>query len=96
MLHLIFQAQLDHATLERTEPGDSIIFLENAFLRLLKNNPQAGEITKLLSGRNCYVLAAEIEIRGIQTTELISTVSVIDYTDWVNLTVEHHLIQSWT
>jgi sulfur relay protein TusB/DsrH len=42
------------------------------------------------------VLADDLAIRGITAEELIGGIEIIDYRKMVALTVEHHLIQTWS
>ena len=95
MLHLIYQSPLETATLQRTACGDSLLFLENALFRLLKTSSQASEIEKISHTHPLFVLDNEIEIRGIDSSELVAGIKIIDYQGFVNLTVEHPLIQTW-
>jgi sulfur relay protein TusB/DsrH len=42
------------------------------------------------------VLADDIKVRGISASELVKGIEVIDYSEWVDLTVKNPIIQSWT
>lgn len=96
MLHLIFQSPIDNAILERIDSGDDVVFLENAVLRILKKGSLCGVLMQLLTVNRLYVLADDIETRGIGTAELVSGIEVIDYAELVNLTVKNPVIQSWS
>jgi tRNA 2-thiouridine synthesizing protein B len=96
MLHLIFQFYAETPILERINAGDGVVFLDNAVLRLLKNGNLANRLTQLLSNHRFYVLADDLAIRGITAEELIGGIEIIDYRKMVALTVEHHLIQTWS
>lgn len=95
MLHLIYQSPLESATLQRIACGDSLLFMENALFRLLKTGSQALELKKIVSTHSLFVLQDEIEIRGIECSELITGIKIINYEGFVNLTLEHALIQTW-
>lgn len=96
MLHLVFQLSEDTPILERTDPDDAVVFLDNAVLRLLKNGNLANRLTLLLPNHRFYALADDLAIRGIASDELIQGIEIIDYPKLVALTVEHHLIQTWS
>ncbi|MGZ8096960.1 MAG: sulfurtransferase complex subunit TusB [Methylosarcina sp.] len=96
MLHLISQFSAATPILERIDTGDSVVFLDNAVLRLLRNGNLEGNLTQLLLRNRFYVLADDLVMRGITTDELIKGIEVIDYPRLVALTVEHHLIQTWS
>jgi tRNA 2-thiouridine synthesizing protein B len=96
MLHLIFQSPIDKAILERIDPGDEVVFLENSVLRILQNGSLGAALTQLLKQNRLCVLADDIKARGIVADELVSGVDVIDYSELVKLTVKNPVIQSWS
>ena len=96
MLHLIFQSPIDIAILERIDSGDDVVFLENAVLRILQNGSLSDTLTQLLKQNRLYVLADDIEVRGIVADELVNGIEVIDYSELVRLTVKNPVIQSWS
>ena len=96
MLHLIFQSPIEIAMLERIDSGDDVLFLENAVLRLLAKGTLYTALTKLLKHNRLFVLADDIKVRGISASELVKGIEVIDYSEWVDLTVKNPIIQSWT
>lgn len=95
MLHLIFQAPLQTATLQRIGDADAVLFLENAVTQLLKNGQNNAVLSTMLATNRWFVLISDIETRGIRVEELIAGITVIDYADWVNLTLEYQGVQSW-
>lgn len=95
MLHLIFQAVVDEALVARIDPGDTVVFLENAVLRTLKNGRAHKLLSPLLVNNRVYVISDQLEVRGINTSELVPGVTVIDYVGFVELTVMCPVIQSW-
>ncbi|MCK5729049.1 MAG: sulfurtransferase complex subunit TusB [Methylococcales bacterium] len=95
MLHLIYQSPLEIATLQRIGDNDSVLFLENSLFQLLKKGCSERLLTENLSSQSLFVLDDEIQLRGIQKDELITTIEVIHYEDFVHLTLENPLIQTW-
>ncbi len=89
MLHLLFLSPIPDAILARVDAKDALVFLENAVLALLQNNA-------LLMNKQCYVLATDLAVRGINVDELPPNIHVIDYADFVALSVKHPIAQSWT
>ena len=96
MLHLIFQSPIQTAVLERIASGDDVVFLESSVLRLLEKGSMKSILAPLLKHTKLYVLKDDIEVRGIQVSELITGIVIIDYKELVNLTVRNPHIQSWT
>ena len=96
MLHLIFQSPIDIAILERIDSGDDVVFLESSVLRILQKGSLSDILMQLLKQNRLYVLADDIEVRGIGADELVSGIEVIDYSELVRLTVKNPVIQSWS
>jgi len=95
MLHLIFQSPVETATLARMDSGDIAVFLGNAVLRILQQGSLADRLTQQLHRNRLCVLADDLKVRGIATNELVEGIEVIGYTELVELTVSHPVIQSW-
>ena len=96
MLHLIFQSPIATAILERIAAGDDVVFLENAVLRLLHKGSFSDALAQLLLQNRLYVLAEDLEVRGISADELVNGITVIDYAGLVGLTVSNPSILSWS
>ena len=96
MLHLIFQSPIELAILERIDPGDDVVFLENSVLRILKKGSLCDTLMQLLKSNRLCVLNDDIEVRGIVGEELVNGIEVIDYPELVRLTVKNPVIQSWS
>lgn len=95
MLHLISQSPIDKALLDRIDKGDDVVFVENAVLQILQKGHLSYLLTQLIKKNQLFVLADDILVRGITAKELVADVQVIDYSDFVDLTVKNKLIQSW-
>ncbi len=95
MLHLIFQSPIQTAVLERIAPDDDVVFLESSVLRLLEKGNMKSILAPLLKHNKLYVLKEDVDARGIQASELIVGIAMIDYKYLVELTVKNPLIQTW-
>ncbi len=96
MLHLVFQSSLDQALLQRIETGDTIVFFENAIYRLLAKGNLNLELTKIQQQGVCLnVLKEDLDLRGLNSGELVLGVQLIDYLELVELTEQHKLIKTW-
>ena len=96
MLHLISQSHLDYAVVARLGVDDEVVFLENATLRLLQTSADNHKLMQLLTTHQLYVLGDALAVRGIAEEELVRGIRVINYADFVALTVKHPVIQSWS
>jgi tRNA 2-thiouridine synthesizing protein B len=96
VLHLIFQSSIETAVLNRIDPGDVVVLLENATLRALQNGDMNAALTQQLGNNRLCVLSDDIAMRGISPNELVKGIEVIDYAGLVELTVNNPVIQSWS
>ena len=95
MLHIVSRSPIEHAILERIDTGDAVLFIENAVLGLLKQGQLSSNLTQLLKKARLYALAPDLEVRGISSEQLIPGIEAIDYSGFVELTVENAVIHSW-
>jgi sulfur relay protein TusB/DsrH len=95
MLHLIFHTPIDTNLLERIGSQDTIVFMDNAVLALLKHSTFS-KVLANLTHHSCYALLEDLQIRGINPEELSAHIQVINYTQLVELTVANSVIQSWS
>jgi sulfur relay protein TusB/DsrH len=96
MLHLIYQTPLENAVIQRIEIGDDVVFFETAVFRLNKAGLQSTELEQMLANNvHLYVLSDELAIRGVNTDELVSGITVIDYSGLVALTEKNEIIRTW-
>lgn len=95
MLHLIFQASANAALLDRIATGDVAVFLESGVFSVLKRGNSADLIENKLTTNSIYVLSEDMVIRGIQESQLVNGMKIIDYYALVNLTIKIPLNASW-
>ena len=91
MLHII--SNITPVILKRVNANDAVILLDNAVLNVLKNNQYQEQLHSL---KQLYVLNEHLTERGILKQEILEHINIIDYSDFVQLTVEYHPIQTWT
>lgn len=95
MLHLISQASADSALLQRTASGDRLVFFGDAVFRLMAHTAFADALVSQINRIRVYALLPDLEIRGIEVAEIAQGITLIGYDEWVALTVEESVIQSW-
>jgi tRNA 2-thiouridine synthesizing protein B len=95
MLHLIFQAQVDSAVLDRIAVGDVAVFLENGVLGILQQGRLSDALNEKLLDSRLYALSEDMAVRGIHAFEIVAGIEIIDYAGLVQLTVENSPVQSW-
>lgn len=96
MLHLIFQAPLEDAVLERVGQGDALVFMERAVWNALEGHTMQAGINKLQARYcQCYILRQDMEVNGIAARQLTENVTIIDYSDLVALTTKCRMVMTW-
>ncbi len=95
MLHIISQSPLADAVFDRIDDGDVVIFIENAVLCLHRDGRFAELLNRKQKLIRMYVLLVDLEARGIALQKLVSGIEAVDYTGFVELTIENAVIQSW-
>ena len=95
MLHIISSTPVEMAIIERIGTTDVVIFIENAVLGVLQQGALVEQLLRKMGGNHFYVLTSDIESRGIGVDELIPGIEVLDYCDFVELTIQNSVIQSW-
>lgn len=96
MLHLIYQSPIKQATLDRIDPGDAVVFLQDSLYRILSDSNDAERLKEKLTAKSVYVLRDELEVRGLEASRLIPDIKLINISGLVQLTVANKTIMSWT
>ncbi len=95
ILHTVNQSPFTHSALEQclcyTQECDAILLLENGVYAALLTHP----LSDKLSGKKCYAIEADLQARGLLEQTLASHIQLINFTDFVGLTTQYKLVQSW-
>ena len=95
LLHTVNQSPFHRNTLAEClhcyREGDAILLLENGVYGALASQPLA----EPLGGKTCYAIRADLEARGLLALPLIEGISLIDYDEFVGLTVTYPVVNSW-
>jgi len=74
---------------------DHVILIENGVLGAINTSPLASRIKNMvMSGTHFYALENDVIARGIES-KLLDQIKLINYQDFVRLSVECNQIQSW-
>ena len=93
-LHTVNQSPFEHGALAQclcyAQESDAILLLENGVYAALNTQPLAEK----LMGKHCYAIEADINARGL-SNKLATNIQLIDFTDFVRLSVQYKRVQSW-
>lgn len=95
MLHIISQSPVEYAVLDRIDMGDQVLFIENAVLSLMDGGRLTSNLIQLQKKARLFILAPDLETRGIDNEKLVAGIELIEYTGFVELTVQNKVIHSW-
>ena len=95
MLHLVFSKNNAQQVLNFMAEGDAILFMESSALSLLSKSALSKDLKKEGAKVNFYTLVSDLQLRGIANDELSEVINVIDYPEFIALTLEHHVIKTW-
>ena len=99
MLHTVNKSPFEKNSLETclrlAEDNSSILLIEDGVYGALKNTSFESSIINAQKMNKFYVLGPDLKARGLDESSLISNIDIIDYKDFVKLTVENDKIQNW-
>jgi len=98
-LHLVNRSPSESRTLEhclaRAGKGDAVLLIENAVYAAVKGADFEAVIESAAGRVGFYVLAPDLEARGIKTSEIAGNIGLVDYGGFVDLTADYQPIQFW-
>lgn len=75
--------------------NDAILLLEDGVFGAIKSAPESEQLQQLMqTGTRVFAIDSDVKGRAL-ADKLITSIEVISYTDFVQLTIEHRSIQSW-
>ena len=99
MLHTVNKSPFEKNSLETclrlTEDNSSILLIEDGVYGALKNTSIESSVINAQKTNKFFVLGPDLKARGLDKTSLISNIEIIDYKEFVKLTVENDKIQNW-
>ncbi len=95
ILHTVNQSPFTSNTLAQCllyiDDGDAILLLENGVYAALKNHA----LEPQLKNKVCYVIEADLQARGLLEQDRQAHIQLIDVDQFVELTTQYNLVQSW-
>jgi len=99
MLHTVNKSPFEKNSLETclrlVEDNSSILLIEDGVYGALKNTSFESTIISMQKASKFYALGPDLKARGLDKSSLISNIEIIDYKEFVKLTVENDKIQNW-
>lgn len=99
MLHTVnkspFQTGSLASCLKHAQKGDAILLMEDGVYGALKGTIASGDIWSKRVELKFYVMSADVAARGLQKSQLIEGLNMIDAGGFVDLVVAHKTSQAW-
>lgn len=99
ILHTVNKSSYERNTLEscvsKTTKGGSVLLIEDGVYSAVKGGAKAGVIENAMGGVSFYVLGPDIKARGLDESKLIDGIKVVDYSGFVELTVNNDKVANW-
>ena len=89
MLHIINQSKNIQRCLQSMQKNDVILLIQDGVIAALKNSEL------MASNILCYALEEDVIARGLQD-QMSPQIKLINYAQFVELTLQHHPILSWS
>jgi len=99
MLHTVNKSPFERNALDSclrlAKPGSAILLLEDGVYAALANTAMSDRITARLDDFSFYVLGPDVDTRGLGKMPLIDGITIVNYSEFVDLAAEHSAVQSW-
>ena len=97
MLHIVNKSPSSASALDsalRLSGSGAVLLIEDAVYAATRGNPAEAQVRGALERLKIYVLAPDLEARGM-ADRLTEGVTAVDYGGFVDLVAEHPNCQSW-
>jgi tRNA 2-thiouridine synthesizing protein B len=99
ILHTVNRSPYERATLDSclrfAQVGSSILLIEDAVYAAARGTAVAEKVRTTAERLRVYVLAPDLQARGLDRACLVAGVEPVDYGGFVDLAVGHDCVQAW-
>jgi len=99
MLHTVNKSPFERNTLTScvrlAKAGSSILLTEDGVVGAMNNTRYSNIITEAMGKFKFYVLGPDLKARGLNEDKIVSGITVVNFSGFVDLAVEHKTVQSW-
>lgn len=99
MLHTINKSPFERNTLDSclrvSKKGGAILFIEDGVYAAMKGTSASAKVVDASENFSIFVLGPDLKARGMDESQLIENIKVIDYSGFVDLAAEYDSVQSW-
>ena len=99
MLHTVNKSPFERNTLESclglAKKGSSVLLIEDGVFAALDRTAHSGRLKAVSGDLKFYVLGPDLRARGLDETNIMENVEVVDYAGFVDLVAAHDNVQAW-
>nr|VFK41130.1 MAG: tRNA 2-thiouridine synthesizing protein B [Candidatus Kentron sp. SD]VFK46283.1 MAG: tRNA 2-thiouridine synthesizing protein B [Candidatus Kentron sp. SD]VFK79977.1 MAG: tRNA 2-thiouridine synthesizing protein B [Candidatus Kentron sp. SD] len=99
ILHIVNKSPFEKTSLDSclvySKEGAAILLIEDGVYAALSGTAIADRMSAALKKCGVYALGSDVKARGMDVKKVIDGIKVVDYGDFVDLTVAHESIHSW-
>lgn len=99
ILHTVNKSPFERNSLEAcvrlAAKGGAVLMIEDGVYGAMQGTNKSDMVSNAMKDLTFYVLGPDLKARGVDEEKLIDGVKVVDYSGFVNLTVENDKVQSW-
>lgn len=99
MLHTVNKSPFEKSSLDSClrviQPRSAMLLIEDAVYAAVKGTAVESKIVGASAHCSIYVLQPDLAARGVEASECIDVVRLIDYGGFVDLATEHDSVQAW-
>lgn len=98
ILHTVNKSPFEKNTLKsclkHCKDGSSLLLIEDGIFAALTGTTYSEQVMEAMKKINIYVLEPDLNARGVQDS-LIEGIKKVDYAGYVDLAVEHDVVDAW-
>lgn len=99
MLHTVNKSPYERKTLDNclrtAAKGNAILLIEDAVYGAMSGTSYSDAMTQAAKDFKVYVLGPDLTARGMSEDKVIDGITVVDYSGFVDLTVENNTVHAW-
>ena len=90
-----FEKNSLEACLRLAAKGSAVLMYEDGVYGAMKGTTASEAVKAAMKNMQFYVMGPDLKARGIDAGKIIDGIKVIDYSDFVKLSVENDKVQAW-
>lgn len=99
MLHTVNKSPFERNALDSclrlAQKGSAILLFEDAVYAAMKGTALEGKLKEAVAEFRVYALGPDLRARGLDESQVVEGIKVVDYGGFVDLAAENGKVQAW-